>query len=162
MGMEAWTVLSVRCLVRLPCKVSAGTFPPRPTQRFLSFHRRKIPKRHEVLSEIVRSSRCRFSSDSPKATPMLSIATATLAFNVAPPSAVRTRAPAVRMAESVEMDPNVLDRYMDLPVAGKIQAEYICEEELGLDPMTSGFPRCCFDIRGRRVESLLRSRRCGG
>jgi len=32
---------------------------------------------------------------------------------------------AVRMAESVDLDANVLARYMDLPVSGKVQAEYI-------------------------------------
>merc|ERR1719353_886758 len=55
---------------------------------------------------------------------MLTLATATSAF-MAPPSAVRSRTLGVRMAETVEMDPAVLARYMELPVAGKIQAEYL-------------------------------------
>lgn len=41
------------------------------------------------------------------------------------PSAMRSRATAVRMAERVELDPSVLDRYMSLPVEAKVQAEYI-------------------------------------
>jgi glutamine synthetase len=44
---------------------------------------------------------------------------------MAPPTAMRTRTLAPMMAESVEMDPAVLDRYMSLPVSGKVQAEYI-------------------------------------
>merc|ERR1719502_42980 len=38
---------------------------------------------------------------------------------------MRTRASTVNMAEKVEMDPAVLKKYMDLPVEGKIQAEYL-------------------------------------
>merc|ERR1719502_2646810 len=38
---------------------------------------------------------------------------------------MRTRASTVNMAEKVEMDPQVLERYMSLPVSGKVQAEYI-------------------------------------
>jgi len=55
---------------------------------------------------------------------MLTIATATTAF-LAPPSAMRMRTAAPVMAESIEMDSSVLDRYMSLPVSGKVQAEYI-------------------------------------
>merc|ERR1719353_165074 len=55
---------------------------------------------------------------------MLTLATATSAF-MAPPSAVRSRTLGVRMAETVEMDPAVLARYMSLPVSGKVQAEYL-------------------------------------
>jgi len=36
-----------------------------------------------------------------------------------------SRQPAVTMAESVEMDPLVLQKYMDLPVSGKVQCEYL-------------------------------------
>ena len=35
------------------------------------------------------------------------------------------RAPAPRMAEAVSLDTAVLDRYMSLPVKGKVQAEYL-------------------------------------
>jgi len=55
---------------------------------------------------------------------MLTIATATAAF-LAPPTAVRTRTMTPVMAEVVEMDAAVLDRYMSLPHSGKVQAEYI-------------------------------------
>jgi glutamine synthetase len=54
---------------------------------------------------------------------MLSIATAACTF-VAPLRTATPRA-AVRMAESVDMDPAVLERYMSLPVSGKVQAEYL-------------------------------------
>ena len=57
---------------------------------------------------------------------MLALSTATATF-LAPrampraSSVVRTRAPMVRMAERCEMDPAVLERYMSLPVSGKVQ-----------------------------------------
>jgi len=42
---------------------------------------------------------------------------------------IRTQRPAVRpvvrMAEGVALDPTILDRYMALPVSGKVQAEYV-------------------------------------
>merc|ERR1719502_2493145 len=38
---------------------------------------------------------------------------------------MRTRASTVNMAEKVELDNTVLDRYMSLPVSGKVQAEYL-------------------------------------
>jgi len=57
---------------------------------------------------------------------MLTIASAATAFvpsiGLRAPTAARH---AVRMAESVELDAGVLARYMDLPVTGKVQAEYI-------------------------------------
>ena len=40
------------------------------------------------------------------------------------PRHVMATAP-IRMAESIEMDSAILDRYMSLPVTGKVQAEYI-------------------------------------
>jgi len=40
-------------------------------------------------------------------------------------SVLRNRAPSVNMAERVDLDPAVLARYMELPVSGKVQAEYI-------------------------------------
>jgi len=56
---------------------------------------------------------------------MLALSTATATFLAPASSVVRTRAPMVRMAERCEMDPAVLERYMALPVSGKVQAEYL-------------------------------------
>jgi len=60
---------------------------------------------------------------------MLAIAVAPLAFSVQPfalpRSTVRAAMPAIAMAERVEMDQQILDRYMSLPATAKVQAEYI-------------------------------------
>ena len=57
---------------------------------------------------------------------MITIATAATAFVAPMNSAVSTRGlNNARMAEKVEMDQTVLDKYMSLPVTGKVQAEYI-------------------------------------
>jgi len=54
------------------------------------------------------------------------VSSSPLGFTVTPIALPRTGARAsVQMAESVPMDQTVLDRYMALPVTGKIQAEYI-------------------------------------
>jgi len=53
-------------------------------------------------------------------------------FVVAPPSAaVRAPRAAVSMAEFVNLDSKVLDRYMALPVEDKIQAEYLWIDAVG-------------------------------
>jgi len=53
-------------------------------------------------------------------------------FVVAPPSAaVRAPRAAVSMAEFVDLDSKVLDRYMALPVEDKIQAEYLWIDAVG-------------------------------
>jgi glutamine synthetase len=41
------------------------------------------------------------------------------------PGRVHASRSSVQMAETVSMDPAVLKRYMDLPVSGKVQAEYV-------------------------------------
>ena len=60
---------------------------------------------------------------------MLAIFAASSGFSISPSAGLAhgaTRvAPAVRMAELVELDQTVLDKYMALPVTGKIQAEYL-------------------------------------
>ena len=56
---------------------------------------------------------------------MLSLASSALSFTAAPMmrSAAPVRAAAVQMAEAVDTDQVVLDRYLSLPVTGKVQAE---------------------------------------
>merc|ERR1719502_2152940 len=44
---------------------------------------------------------------------------------------MRTRASTVNMAEKVELDNTVLDRYMSLPVTGKVMAEYLFIDAIG-------------------------------
>ncbi len=56
-------------------------------------------------------------------------ATALVLPNAAP--AQMARRAAVSMAESVSMDPSVLDKYMSLPVTGKVQAEYLWVDAVG-------------------------------
>uniref|UniRef100_A0A7S0LRH0 Glutamine synthetase n=1 Tax=Coccolithus braarudii TaxID=221442 RepID=A0A7S0LRH0_9EUKA len=46
-------------------------------------------------------------------------------------TALRAPRAAVRMAESIELDSKVLDRYLALPVAGQVQAEYLWIDAIG-------------------------------
>lgn len=53
------------------------------------------------------------------------VSSSSLGFSVKPISLPRMARASVHMAEKVDMDAAVLDRYMALPVSGKVQAEYI-------------------------------------
>jgi glutamine synthetase len=53
------------------------------------------------------------------------VSSSSLGFSVKPLALPRSSRASVHMAEKVDMDAAVLDRYMALPVTGKIQAEYI-------------------------------------
>jgi len=53
------------------------------------------------------------------------VSSSSLGFSVQPLALPRAARASVHMAEKVDMDAAVLDRYMGLPVTGKIQAEYI-------------------------------------
>ena len=66
---------------------------------------------------------------------MLVIASSLVSSLVLPTPAVQRgiqqRASVVRMAEECKMDQNVLKKFMDLPVDGKVQAEYLWIDAIG-------------------------------
>jgi len=64
---------------------------------------------------------------------MLTTAIASLSFSATPMlrTSASPRASTTLMAESVKMDQTILDRYLNLPVSGKIQAEYLFIDALG-------------------------------